>query len=139
VRVSNISDALRVPVITFVPEKADGENGWYKSDKVEVKIETDSPSAKEIHYTLSGAHTEGEKTIQGTSTRFEITNSGITTMVIWAEDGKGYGSKEIIKEIKLDNIKPEISELKLTGTKGETDKNGKKWIISNRRDTSNSK
>ncbi len=138
-RVSNISDALRVPVITFVPEKADGENGWYKSDKVEVKIETDSPSAKEIHYTLSGAHTEGEKTIQGTSTRFEITNSGITTMVIWAEDGKGYGSKEIIKEIKLDNIKPEISELKLTGTKGETDKNGKKWIISNRRDTSNSK
>ena len=138
-RVSNISDALRVPVITFVPEKADGENGWYKSDKVEVKIETDSPSAKEIHYTLSGAHTEGEKTIQGTSTRFEITNSGITTMVIWAEDGKGYGSKEIIKEIKLDNIKPEISELKLTGTKGEPDKNGKKWIISNRRDTSNSK
>lgn len=139
-KATNITDALKIPVVTFVPAEPDGDNGWYKTKgKVEVKIETDSPSAKEIHYTLSGAHTEGEKTVQGTSTSFDITTSGETTMKIWAEDGKGYQSKEITKEIKLDNIEPEISELKVTATKGKTDSNKKTWITSNRRNKSNSK
>jgi len=127
----NLSDALKVPEVTFVPASPDGDNGWYKTAKVTVKIETDSPSAKEIHYTLAGAHTEGEKIVQGKTATFDITKSGTTTMVIWAEDGKGYQSKEITKEIKLDNVKPEITELKLTGTKGKTDSSGKTWIISN--------
>jgi len=139
-RARNLSDALKVPEVTFVPAEPDGENGWYKTEgKVVVKIETDSPSAKEIHYTLSGAHTEGEKRVEGTSATFDITSSGTTSMVIWAEDGRGYQSKEITKEIKLDNVKPEITDLKLTATRGKTDSRGKTWIISNRRNKSRSK
>lgn len=139
VKATNISDALKIPNVTYIPEKADGENGWYKGEKVEVKIETDSPLAKEIHYTLSGAETEGEKIVQGTNASFEITKSGITEMRIWAEDGRGYQSKEAKETIKLDNVEPEISKLELTGTKGETDKNEKTWITSNRRNRSKSK
>ena len=37
-------------------------------------------------------------------------------MVIWTEDGRGYQSKETTKTIKLDNIKPEITNIKITPT-----------------------
>ena len=132
VKAINLSEALTIPIVTYEPEKPNGENGWYKGEKVEVKIETNSPSAKEIHYTLTGANAEtGEKVVQGKTASFDITKSGITEIRIWAEDGRGYQSKEVARTIKLDNINPEISELKLEGTKGETDKNKKTWITSN--------
>ena len=37
-RARNLSDALKVPEVTFVPAEPDGENGWYKTEgKVVVK------------------------------------------------------------------------------------------------------
>ena len=101
VKATKISGVLKKPEVTFEPDKPDGENEWYKTEgKVVIKVETDSPSAKEIHYTLSGANAEGEKIINGTKGSFEISNSGITSMVIWTENGNGHQSKEVIKNLR---------------------------------------
>lgn len=59
--------------------------------------------------------TREENPVKGKKVEFTITQSGITT--ITARVGIGnYSSSQIKKQIKLDNIKPEITKITLAPT-----------------------
>ena len=125
IKVLNISDALTRPDITIETE-GKAVNGWYGADQKElyIKVATNSPSAKEIHYTLTGAHiqddTIGELKEEG-NTKYilvPITETGITSITAWTEDGQGYSSEENGLEVKYDNIPPELGEIEKTGIEG---------------------
>ncbi|MCI8397543.1 MAG: hypothetical protein HFJ52_08065, partial [Clostridia bacterium] len=129
VKVTNVSDKLTTPEITIETESIQ-KNGWYGADKKEVwiKISTNSPSAKTMHYTLSGAQTQAEKieslseTSEGAekSIRFQITEIGITNVVAWTQDETDkYQSEEARDSIKYDNKAPEITTIEENGTVGE--------------------
>ena len=132
VRATNTKDALTKPTIE-IETAGKANNGWYGADKEDlwIKISTTSPSAKTIHYALSGAHTQAEKTepVSGAgekSIRFQITETGITNIVAWTEDEtEKYQSEEAYESVKFDNKPPEVTEIELTGTEGQ---NG--WYIS---------
>ena len=109
IRVTNVTDRLTVPEIIFTPSSPDGEQDWYKTVPVGVEIKTESPSANEIHYIISGASTKDETIVQGKTAKDTIANLGRTTITAWAEDGKGFQSEVITKVIKLDNEKPSIT------------------------------
>lgn len=126
VKATTISEKLTPPIITLEPASPNGEANWYVTKPVKVNMVTDSVSATEIHYTITGAKIQEETIAQGKSTNFDIETSGIMLITAWTEDGRGYQSEEVQIEIKLDAVKPEITKAELTGEKGA---NG--WIISN--------
>ena len=64
----------------------------------------------------------------GKKVTFEISETGKTTIIAKTGSEDGYESREAQREVKLDNIKPEITELKLEPDPGEGDKAGKGWI-----------
>lgn len=84
-------------------------------------------------YTTSGAHNETRdegNPVMGKSATFEIIETGRTNIIAKTGSQDGYESKESQKEIKLDNIKPEITELKLEPDPEpeEGESKGKAWI-----------
>lgn len=84
-------------------------------------------------YTTSGAHNETRdegNPVMGKSATFEIIETGRTNIIAKTGSQDGYESKESQKEIKLDNIKPEITELKLEPDPEpeEGEGKGKAWI-----------
>ena len=125
VKVTNVSDRLTVPTITIEPQ-GEQKAGWYGADKKElwIRISTNSVSAKEIHYTLSGAHVVDdhvEQIAEGNSERsirFQITETGITNIIAWTEDGNGYQSEEATDVVKFDNVIPVITRADIEGTTG---------------------
>ena len=137
VKVTNVSDALIAPVITIEPSVPNGIGKWYKRGEndtettIKVTIETNSPSADRIMYISSGAHNETRdesNPSMGKIATFEIKETGRTNIIAKTGSVDGYESKEAQKEIKLDNIKPEITDIKLEPAPGTADKNGKAWI-----------
>lgn len=137
VKVTNVSNALIPPIITVEPSTPNGIGKWYKrteDDKemaLKVTIETNSPSADRIMYTVSGAHNETKDETNpsmGKTVTFEIKETGRTNIIAKTGSVDGYESKETQKEIKLDNIKPEITKVELEPTPGKADKEGKSWI-----------
>ena len=125
VKATNLSDKLTTPEIT-IETNGTAVNNWYGADKEElwIKVSTNSPSAKEIHYSLIGAHiqddTIGELKEEGNTKyiRFQITQTGLTNITAWTEDGNGYSSEDNGLEVKFDNIPPELGEIELTGLSG---------------------
>ena len=109
IRVTNITDKLTPPVITLSPEEP--ESKWIKSKPVTVTLTTESPAAKQIHYVLSGAtNTEAEGIIlQGKTGTFTLENLGRTLITAWTEDGEGFESKPVTKEIRIDDERPSIA------------------------------
>ena len=93
VKARNFSDSLSMPSIEVETEGVE-HNGWYGADGKDlfIKISTNSSSAKEIHYVLTGAQIKDETTESlpnGTgirSIRFQITETGTTTIRAWTED-----------------------------------------------------
>lgn len=84
-------------------------------------------------YTTSGAHNETRdegNPVMGKNATFEIIETGRTNIIAKTGSQDGYESKESQKEIKLDNIKPEITELKLEPDPEpeEGESKGKAWI-----------
>ena len=84
-------------------------------------------------YTTSGAHNETRdegNPVMGKNATFEIIETGRTNIIAKTGSQDGYESKESQKEIKLDNIKPEITELKLEPDPEpeEGEGKGKAWI-----------
>ena len=132
VRATNTKDALTKPIIEIETE-GKANNGWYGADKKDlwIKISTTSPSAKTIHYSLSGAHTQSEKieTVNETgekSVRFQITETGMTNIVAWTQDETDiYQSEEAYESVKFDNIPPVVTDVELEGTTGKDS-----WYIS---------
>ncbi|MCI8396288.1 MAG: hypothetical protein HFJ52_00940 [Clostridia bacterium] len=126
VKVTNVSDTLKAPTITIEPE-GEQKAGWYGADGKElwVRISTDSASAKEIHYTLTGAHMVDDHVEQiaggsgERSIRIQITETGITNIIACTGDGEGYVSEESTDVTKFDNIAPEIIKAEIEGTQGE--------------------
>ncbi|MCI8396290.1 MAG: hypothetical protein HFJ52_00950 [Clostridia bacterium] len=125
VKATNLSDKLTIPEITIETE-GNPVNGWYGADKKElwIKVSTNSPSAKEIYYTLLGAHiqeeTKGElKEENGMKyIKVPITEIGLTRIIAHTEDGNGYSSEENSLEVKFDNIPPILEVPIRTGTEG---------------------
>ena len=65
-------------------------------------------------YIATGAYNENRyetNPVAGTKATFEIKETGKTTITAKTGSKEGYESKEAQKEIKLDNIKPEITKL----------------------------
>ncbi|MCI8621995.1 MAG: hypothetical protein HFJ50_10275, partial [Clostridia bacterium] len=107
--VDNVSDKLKPPVIILNPAETNGENDWYKTE-VQVTMETDSPSAKEIRYMviengISNTPEEGIK-YEGTIT---IKTNGTVTIKAWTTDGTYKSDPDKCEEtFFLDNTKPSL-------------------------------
>ncbi|MCI8397049.1 MAG: hypothetical protein HFJ52_05325 [Clostridia bacterium] len=139
IKARNISNKLTTPSITIETESV-AKNGWYGADgkDVYIKISTNSGSAKEIIYTLSGASLKPETTEslpevgegEEKSIRIKIEESGISTITAVTGDGEGNESEPNYTDIKFDNVKPVITDQRIIGTEGT---NG--WIKSVRRNT----
>ena len=146
VRVTNVTDKLVKPIITYDPGEPNGKAGWYTSP-VRVTISTESVAAKEVHYILSGVNTaggdegvvvpltegtDGVKSISFMIGEGEYSRSGVTTVVAWTEDGKGLKCKEdAIEDVKFDNVKPQITSAVVNATKGkDRERKDTGWIVS---------
>ncbi len=112
-------------------------NDWYGADQVplKVRISTDNPTAKAIHYTLGGV-VSGDKTEEGTSVELEAefkdaqgrSKSGTITITAYVLDGldeNANQSETATRDINYDNIKPTLAK-KITPEKQD----GKNWYNS---------
>ena len=106
VRATNISDKLTPPEIVYTPARP--ESGWWRSE-VTIDMITESPSATEVHYVLTGTTEKGDTKTEGKTANVTINSKGLTKITAWTEDGKGYRSEVVEKEIRIDPDKPSIS------------------------------
>ena len=109
IRIMNVVDYLKPPEIKVTPDKPDGQENWYRTIPVQMSMSTDSKPATEIHYVLSGAGAKAETKVDGKTANVQIESLGRTSITAWTEDGRGYQSEIVTKEVKLDNKIPTVS------------------------------
>ena len=107
--VDNVSDRLTTPLISLNPSSPNGENDWYKTE-VRVTMTANSPSAKEIRYSIvNGIETtpeEGEKY----NGEFSISLNGTVTISAWTTDGTYKADPKKCQEtIYIDTTKPSLT------------------------------
>ena len=134
VKVSNVSEKLKPPVIALSPVNPDGENDWYKGNVTVTISMGENPSAKRICYRVLEDGIETQERVEYNGT-FPITKVGRTEIYAWVEDEKGYTSEESYASLKFDNVRPVITGSKII----DATKGAGTWIISRRKITSKCK
>ena len=130
-----ISTWVRVPSTVIAPlieviSDGEQENEWYgKDDKpVQVRISTDNPTATGVYYKTN--KDEEFTYVEGREATLTIQDSGRTIIYAYVTDKQGNESEQANKEIKYDNIHPEVGEIEIEGTKGIIDGTETGWYVS---------
>ena len=98
----------------------EGENGYYISD-VGVTINAgNTADVASIKYKVEGANPIEETEATGTTTNFDITQDGTSTITAYIINNAGLTSEEITQEVNKDATVPSTSTIALSGEAGET-------------------
>ncbi len=124
-----VSSTVTAPLIEII-SNGEQENDWYgKDDKlVEIKISTNNQTATGIYYKTN--KDEDFNFIEGREATLTISDSGRTIIYAYVIDKQGNESEQANKEIKYDNIHPEVGELEIEGTKGTIEGKETGWYKS---------
>ena len=121
-KVSN--ETPECPTVTFVPEEANGNNGWYKGGVPSFVIDyvtntpDDTPVTTKYQLWKDGEDTYNETTLSNTETSKSITipGEGVYNLKTWSESATGIQCNEEHEyQVKVDTILPKIQ---FTATKG---------------------
>ena len=124
-----VSSTVIAPLIEVISD-GEIENEWYgKDDKpVEVRINTDNTTVTRVYYKTN--KDEEFQYIEGREATLTISESGRTIIYAYVTDKQENESEQTNKEIKYDNIHPEVGEIKIEGTKGIIDGVETGWYTS---------
>ncbi len=124
-----VSSTVIAPLIEVV-SSGEQENGWYgKDDKVvQIRISTENETAERIYYKTN--KDEDYTYVEGKVATLTIQEPGRTIIYAYATDKNENISEQANKEIKYDNIHPQVGEIEVEGKKGTIDGIETGWYIS---------
>ncbi len=124
-----VSSTVIAPLIEVI-SNGEQENDWYgKDDKpVEIRISTDNETAERVYYKTN--KDEDFQYAEGKVATLTINDSGRTIIYGYVTDKQGNESEQANKEIKYDNIHPEVGEIEVEGTKGIIEGTETGWYVS---------
>ena len=98
----------------------EGENGYYITD-VGVTISAgNTADVASIKYKVEGANPIEETEATGTTTNFDITQDGTSTITAYIINNAGLTSEEITQEVNKDATNPSTASIAVSGEAGET-------------------
>ena len=124
-----VSSTVIAPLIEVISD-GEQENDWYgKDDKeVVVKISTDNPTVTKLYYKTN--KDQDFTIVEGREATLTIQEPGRTIIYAYVTDKNENESEQGNKEIKYDNIHPEVGELEIEGTKGVIEGTETGWYVS---------
>ncbi len=124
-----VSSTVIAPLIEVVSD-GEQENEWYgKDDKpVQVRISTDNETVTRVYYKTN--KDEDFQYVEGKEATLTINEAGRTIIYAYVTDKQENESEQANKEIKYDNIHPQVGEIEVEGTKGTIDRTETGWYVS---------